>query len=132
MIWKSHVIVTFVTVYAITHNPVASVCAMLGSTFPDRIEFLSWKKTHRTFSHWFVFYLPVLFLYKQGISMYLFWFFIGALLHIVEDALCGKIPVFSPRKRIQVIPRLFYTGSVNEFLFVIVYCIFMMGLSNKI
>lgn len=132
MTWKSHFISTFVTVYALTQNPVASVCAMLGSTFPDRIEFIFLKKTHRTFSHWFVFYLPFLFLYKSGFSMYIFWFFMGALLHILEDALCGKIPVMSPTKRVQVIPRLFYTGSVREYVFVMLYCFFMMGLSNKL
>lgn len=132
MTWKSHYITTFLTVYALTQSPSAAVCAMVGSTFPDRIELIFLKKIHRTYSHWFVFYLPFFFLYKEGPSMYFFWFFMGALLHIVEDAFCGTIPILSPTKKVQVLPRLFYTGSVGEYVFVLLYCLFMMGIANKV
>ena len=123
MTWKSHRIITFFTVFAFTHNPVAALCSMAGSTFPDRIEGMFWRHWHRKYSHWFVFYLPCLLLHGDTVSDCLFWFFVGALLHILEDAVCGKIPFFSPRKRIWVLPRLFYTGSAGEYTFVVLYSV---------
>jgi len=43
-----------------------------------------------------------------------FWFFIGSILHILEDALCGKIPFYSLRHPIGI--RLFYVGTEKEYL----------------
>jgi inner membrane protein len=43
---------------------------------------------------------------------------LGALLHIAEDALCGKVPFITPWQKIGV--KLFSVGSVTEYLFAIV------------
>ena len=40
---------------------------------------------------------------------------IGALLHIVEDAFCGKVPLFLPWQKVGI--KLFTVGSVTEYLF---------------
>ncbi len=135
MTWKSHRIITFATILAITANVYAAGFSMLGSTFPDRVEGPLRKIIHRTYSHWFVIYiiaLATLFLYNpqvlnpmqinQTMTVYpihtfLFWFTTGSLLHIIEDAVCGKIPTWSPTKRKNILPRLFYTGSFKEYLY---------------
>ncbi len=136
----SHSIVTFTTLFAATHNVFIAGSAMLGSLFPDKSEGLFWQSSHRSYSHWFVLYAAALALFwtpealsvtgiqmwRSGIlhmsRMFLFWFFAGALLHIVEDAICGPVPFLYPTKRTTVLPRLFKTGSVGECLFVIAYC----------
>jgi len=61
----------------------------------------------------------------QMMRLFFFWFFAGALLHILEDAICGPVPFLYPTKRTTVFPRLFKTGSVGECLFVIAYCAIM-------
>jgi inner membrane protein len=58
----------------------------------------------------------------QIMRTFLFWFFAGALLHVVEDAICGPVAFLHPTKRATVLPRLFKVGSVGEILFVIAYC----------
>ena len=136
----SHSIVTFATLYVATHNVFIAGSAMLGSLFPDKSEGLFWQSSHRTYSHWFVLYVAALALFwtpealsvtgiqmwQTGIvhmsRMFLFWFSAGALLHILEDAICGPVPFLYPNKRTTVLPRLFKTGSVGECLFVIAYC----------
>ena len=143
MVWASHRAVTFVTIYAVTSDISAALCGTMGSTFPDKIEGPLWRKWHRTYSHWFVSYLPVLLLFMpstewypveaalshnvfMGIKCAVFWFFVGAVAHIAEDAVCGKIPIVSPRKRVTVFPRLFYVGSKKETVFTLVYCIIVL------
>ena len=143
MVWLSHNMVTFTTLYVATNDLSAAIAGMLGSTLPDKIEGPFWRLWHRKWSHWFATYLPVLFIFApyQGnvfpakawvssgfgsfLQCFVFWFFIGALLHILEDAICGAIPVWSPNKKIKVFPRLFYVGSMKEYLFVGAYCICM-------
>lgn len=103
-----------------------------------------WKKHHRTISHWFVpytvFCLSIyLFLYNHHLFMkniseidfftngmisawaifiiilnFAFWYFIGAIFHLAEDAFCGGLPVLSPNRRMKFI-RLFYVKTPREF-----------------
>ena len=40
---------------------------------------------------------------------------IGALLHIAEDALCGKVPFLFPWQKVGI--KLFTVGSVTEYVF---------------
>lgn len=134
MTWKSHKIVTFATVFAATGSFPAAACAALGSVLPDRIEGPMWRHWHRTYSHWFVLYLPFVIVLLPYANVFLddrfhwnpgslfFWSFLGALMHIAEDAICGKIPLWSPKKRVQALPRLFYVGSAKEYIFVLCYC----------
>lgn len=42
--------------------------------------------------------------------------FLGACFHILEDAVCGKVPGLTMRQRVGV--KLFYVGSMREYLFV--------------
>ena len=140
MTWVSHSVVTFATLFAATHNVFIAGSAMLGSTLPDKAEDAVLRLRHRSYFHWFVLYVAALaFLWTpevlsatglavwqagvlQIMRTFLFWFFAGALLHVVEDAICGPVPFLHPTKRATVLPRLFKVGSVGEILFVITYC----------
>ncbi len=148
MTWVSHSVVTYATMFVVTHNVYIAGAAMLGSTFPDRIEGPLWQMWHRSYSHWFVLYVAVMaflwspdilsvngpFLWKEGLGhtarTFFFWFFAGALLHIPEDAICGPVPFLYPTKRTTVLPRLFRVRSVGEFFFVTGYCM-LLYLLNK-
>lgn len=139
----SHSIVTFATLFVATHNVFIAGSATLGSLFPDKSEGLFWQSSHRSYSHWFVLYVAALAFFwtpdvisvkgmqvwqagiVQMMRLFFFWFFAGALLHILEDAICGPVPFLYPTKRTTVFPRLFKTGSVGECLFVIAYCAIM-------
>lgn len=52
------------------------------------------------------------------------WFLIGCLMHIAEDAICGRIPIIRPTQRAHLI-RFFYTGGLGEATFVGIYCLFV-------
>ena len=74
MLWKSHTLITFTGILAVTMNPIAAAAAVPGATFPDAVEiYTGGMFKHRTFTHWFPIYLiPMLgilyFLYRnQGI-----------------------------------------------------------------
>ena len=53
------------------------------------------------------------------------WFFMGAFLHVLEDSICGGVPLLNPFRICHVFPVLFKTGSTRETVFV---CLFV-GLS---
>ena len=147
--WVSHSIVTFATLFVATQNVFIAGSATLGCTFPDRAEVAVSQFPHRSYSHWFVLYVAAMAFFwtpdvlsvtgmqmwqagiVQMMRRFLFWFFAGGLLHIVEDAICGPVPVLYPTKRITVLPRMFKVGSVGECLFVIAYCA-VMYLANYI
>lgn len=148
MIWRSHRIVTGITVFLCTQSLVAAIAATTGSTFPDRAE-MNLPMKHRGFSHWFPVYLfPAILLsalfpdyqlvysLKDSMVLLLFadpiyafpvflrnlivWFLIGALMHILEDTFTGYIPITSPKDK-RSWYRPFYTGSPKENLCVILY-----------
>ena len=58
------------------------------------------------------------FFYDAVFFSILTWIFIGALCHIAEDAVCGKVPLLYPTQKIGI--RLFTVGSLREYLFVLV------------
>ena len=155
MIWKCHRAVTAVSIYAITTNIPMAVIAMVGSVFPDAIEYImpgDWQSHHRKSSHWFPIYLSIivfiyLFLKTKNSLLFpsndlfsfiqnsitnndytfiimniLFWFFVGALFHIIEDSVCGSIPILSPNDRTSFI-RLFKVGTFSEYFYVFLFCI---------
>lgn len=102
----------------------------------------SLPKGHRKYSHWFIPYavgcLCALFYTKRffaGIpgsrelftlllqrkipifpilSLFCLFFFLGCIFHILEDAICGHVPLFNPGKKEFGI-RLFYVGSLTEY-----------------
>lgn len=102
-----------------------------------------WMKYHRKWSHWFVPYLGFAWWLKRyidgiplsailknmGGTVYLsldrstadmvlgfvvFWLIVGCLLHILEDAFFGPVPVFIPWRKHRLIFQLFRTGGVAE------------------
>ncbi|MBQ7704826.1 MAG: metal-dependent hydrolase, partial [Selenomonadaceae bacterium] len=119
MKWINHQITTGFIVYAATNDALFVAASIAGAVIPDKLEgsppkesqaYWKWRRSHRTWSH----YPPLYFLLlavAQGVNFYfqnpvaeiicniLSYILIGALLHIAEDGLCGKIPIFSTKKK---------------------------------
>lgn len=138
MKWINHIVVTGTLVYLATLDPLSAVSSMAGSVLPDKIEgrppkekkaYWQWRKKHRTITHWPVIYLfpmaiILLILHKQYLpTEYTFplhlgvFVLLGAFLHILEDAVCGKVPLLSRKKKIGL--HLFRVTSVGEYIFVV-------------
>lgn len=123
MTGKGHRITTFSFVLGATGSPLAAFMSFLGSTFPDSSEYTFFGKRrnryHRRYTHWFIPWLalsclclsrsgwivPRLSALIDGHNAHLdvwacagFWF-MGCVLHILEDAFCGTVPLFLPNKR---------------------------------
>lgn len=112
--------------------------------FPDELNYARWRKNHRQLSHWFFPYLMVFCLlislagylgpvsvntkefvrvlqghgYMQLFLLVVSYFSLGALFHIAEDAICGKVPGVTMQERVGV--KLFYVGSAQEYGIVLV------------
>ncbi|MBQ7593577.1 MAG: metal-dependent hydrolase [Synergistaceae bacterium] len=123
MTGKGHRISTFAFVIGATGSPLAAVMSFLGSTFPDSSEYTFFGKRrnryHRRYTHWFIPWLALAYacFERSGwivprISALVdgrgahrdvwacagFWF-MGCVLHILEDAFCGTVPFLRPWKR---------------------------------
>nr|WP_231038566.1 hypothetical protein [Pectinatus haikarae] len=128
--------VTGTIVYAVTADPLLAVYSIAGSVLPDRLEgkppqnkkdYWRWRKKHRTWTHWPVPYLLlivlILLLHRFGLIDSSLWhlalipLFVltGSLLHIIEDALCGKVPLISYNKKIGL--KIFTVDSFGEYFF---------------
>lgn len=150
MKWINHQIVTGVAVYMATNNLLFAAYGMAGAILPDKMEgdprtassYWSWRSRHRGWSHWPVPYLAViaslLVVKRHDLAAWDMWdmstiaiyMMIGALLHIGEDALCGKVPLLHPSHKVGL--KLFTVGSVTEYLFAIalVLLLYMLGMSG--
>lgn len=137
MKWISHEVLTGAVVYAATGDLLYTMYSMAGSILPDKMEgnpqaqrnYWSWRSRHRGTSHWTAPYLAViavlLGLQRLQLVMPDLWplcliaifMMIGALLHILEDAVCGKVPLLRRKQKIGI--KLFAVGSVSEYLFVL-------------
>ena len=131
MTWVSHIAVTGTIAYAVTADPLLTAAVAVGAVLPDKIEgspgsvgWSTWRSRHRGWSHWPVLYLALIgglaqarayFFYDAAFFSVLTWLFVGALLHIAEDAVCGKVPGIFPMQKIGI--RLFTVGSFREYLF---------------
>ena len=142
MKWINHQVVTGVIMYAATEDLLLTACGMAGAILPDKVEgsprrgimSWGWRSRHRGWSHWPLLYVAVigLLLKWQGVSSLLelpaggilsetgpmrigIALCLGALLHIAEDAVCGKVPVLYPNRKWGL--RLFKVGSVAEYVF---------------
>ena len=133
MKWINHQIVTGVVVYAATNSLLYAAYSMAGTILPDKLEgdprrasnYWSWRSRHRGWSHWpvpYLFVIAMLLLVKKGnmaaidmwdVSLITIYIMIGALLHILEDALCGKVPLISLSEKIGL--KLFKVGSFREY-----------------
>jgi inner membrane protein len=128
MKWVNHEIVTGVIIYGATGDPLATVFSMAGAILPDKVEgrpganYWSWRARHRGWSHWPVIYIAILAIMQLGclpngadVEKGATFIALGALLHIAEDAVCGKVPFLFPWQKVGV--KLFTVGSVMEYLF---------------
>ena len=134
MKWVSHQIVTGVAVFAATDDMLLTAAAMAGAIFPDKVEgnpragsCWLWRSRHRGWSHWPLLYVALIGLFARvaeiaqvppapladAVRIGTF-FCVGALLHILEDALCGKVPFLTPAQKVGI--RLFRVGSVMEYV----------------
>ena len=136
MKWTSHISLTATIAYAVTADPMLTAAAAVGAVLPDKIEgtpqsigWRTWRSRHRGWSHWPMLYIALIgglmqaqqyFFYDPAFFAVLAWIFGGALLHIAEDAICGKVPGITPTQKIGI--RLFTVGSLREYLFVL-FCI---------
>ena len=145
MKWVNHQVLTGVIVYAATDDMLLTIYSMAGAILPDKVEgnphagnYWLWRSRHRGWSHWPLLYLGIIglilhwetqpleslpFVDLSRIGMFLC---VGALLHIAEDAVCGKVPFLTPYQKIGV--RLFQVGSVAEYLFTIAAVLLCYGL----
>ena len=130
MKWVNHRLVSGVLVFAATDDLLLAVCA---AVIPDKVEgypladYKKWKARHRGWSH-----VPWLYLLPMAIVWQLHndrvlpvdttlpaymasAFLAGAVLHIIEDALCGRVPLLYPKRKYGI--RLFTVGSAGEYFF---------------
>ena len=148
MKWVNHKLVTGVLVYAGTGSILYAACSVVGSVLPDRLEgrppkekkaYWKWRSRHRKNTHWLPPYLAaaaaLLYVGEAGILTGIWaqavmlpaFVAAGGALHILEDSVCGKVPLIMRRKRIGV--RVFRVGSAWEYF--ISYTICLMALYYK-
>lgn len=146
MKWINHQIVTGFIVCTATDDALFTACAIVGAVLPDRVEgspprdnaaYWKWRKRHRTWSHWPPIYIALIAaaqLAKENfpdptlafVMNLLTFALVGALLHIAEDGLCGKVPILRPHKKHGL--KLFKVGSWRENFFVVLIiaiCLFV-------
>ncbi|MBR6012363.1 MAG: metal-dependent hydrolase [Selenomonadaceae bacterium] len=145
MKWINHQIVTGFIIYAATDNALFVASGIFGAVIPDRVEgsppkesaaYWKWRKSHRTWSHYPPIYLSLIAAAQYAKNFYpdptveiilnlITYALVGALLHIAEDGICGKVPIFKPRKKYGL--KLFKVGSFGEYFcsaLIIFCCIF--------
>ena len=137
MKWINHQISTGFIVFAATDDALFVASSIVGAVLPDKLEgsppkdskaYWKWRKNHRTWSHY-----PVMYLFLIGLLQYakiyypdaavelianvLTYALVGALLHIAEDGVCGRVPIFTPHGKHGL--KIFKVGSFGEYIFVI-------------
>ncbi|MBR2518930.1 MAG: metal-dependent hydrolase [Selenomonadaceae bacterium] len=146
MKWINHQIVTGFIVCTVTDDALFTASSIVGAVVPDRVEgsppkessaYWKWRKRHRTWSHYPPIYLALIAAAQFAKNFYadptvdfalnlLTYALVGALLHIAEDALCGKVPVFTPHGKHGL--KLFKVGTWREYFFaalIIAICLFV-------
>lgn len=151
MKWRNHKVQSFVIGFLLSKDFITSLVIAAGSIFPDLIEGkrVNSKKFHRTVTHWFPMYLvPLMFIWlwnsdlvktvhagifyaKEGEGVlvnFLFWFLVGCLFHIIQDALTGSIPILHPTRRKKIV-KISRTGGIFEnvltFFLIVVFVIYL-------
>ena len=131
MKWINHQIVTGFIIYAATDNALFVASGIVGAVIPDRVEgsppqeskaYWKWRKKHRTWSHYPPIYLAIIAAAQFAKISYAM---VGALLHVAEDGICGKVPIFRPTKKHGL--KLFKVGSWGEYFcsaMIIFACLF--------
>lgn len=136
MKWVNHAVCTASIVYCFTGSFLFSGLALIGVSIPDRLDgrppdkgsegLRYWMAHHRGWSHFFLPYLlgivilellvtpGVVPAYFRIYLYYLEFVLIGALFHIFEDMLCGRVPFWGNKHRFGL--RLFEVGSWKEYV----------------
>lgn len=144
MKWINHQIVTGFIVSTATDDALFTASAIVGAVLPDKVEgsppqessaYWKWRKKHRTWSHYPLIYIALIVAAQFAknlvpspyslIPTLLTYVLIGALLHVAEDAFCGKVPIFTPHKKYGL--KLFKVGAWSEYVFaalIIAVCLF--------
>ncbi len=136
MKWINHQIVTGFIVGTATDDAIFTASSIVGAVLPDRVEgsppkenkaYWKWRKSHRTWSHYPPIYIALIVAAQFAktlvpspfslIPNLITYALVGALLHIAEDGICGKVPIFTPRKKHGI--KLFKVGSRLEYFFVV-------------
>ena len=136
MKWINHQIVTGFIVGTATDDAIFTASSIVGAVLPDRVEgsppkenkaYWKWRKNHRTWSHYPPIYIALIAAAQVAKSLIpnpynliptlITYALVGALLHIAEDGICGKVPIFTPRKKYGI--KLFKVGSRLEYFFVV-------------
>ena len=146
MKWINHQIVTGFIVCTATDDALFTASAIVGAVLPDRVEgsppkessaYWKWRKRHRTWSHYPPLYVAPIVAAQFAKDFYpeptlifalnlITYALVGALLHIAEDSICGKVPLFTPHKKHGI--KLFKVGSWREYFFaalIIAVCLFV-------
>ena len=146
MKWINHQIVTGFIVCTATDDALFTASAIVGAVLPDRVEgsppkenkaYWKWRKRHRTWSHYPLIYIALIIGAHFAKNYYpeptlafamnlLTYALVGALLHIAEDGLCGKVPIFTPHGKHGL--KLFKVGAWSEYFFaalIILICLFV-------
>ena len=146
MKWINNQIVTGFIVCTVTNDALFTASSIVGAVLPDRVEgsppkessaYWKWRKNHRTWSHYPPIYFALIVAAQFAKNYYpeptlnfvlslITYALVGALLHIAEDGICGKIPIFTPRKKYGI--KLFKVGSWQEYFFavlIILICLFI-------
>ena len=136
MKWVNHEIISASTMIILSHDLISTAFVMAGSVFPDWIEgrpnsfnYQVWRKNHRGTSHWlllyFILFCGIATYYEYCGSSYIvyaLYIVFGAILHILQDAICGKVPFYSLKKKIGI--KLFTVGSFREYCLSAVFMLF--------
>ena len=146
MKWINHQIVTGFVVCTATDDALFTASAIVGAVVPDRVEgsppkesSAYWKcgKKHRTWSHYPPIYLALIAAAQFAKNYYpeptlafvlnlITYALVGALLHIAEDGICGKVAIFTPHKKYGI--KLFKVGAWSEYFFAVLIvsaCLFI-------
>ena len=146
MKWINHQIVTGFIVCTVTNDALFTASSIVGAVIPDRVEgsppkessaYWKWRKSHRTWSHYPLIYLALIAAAQFAKDYYpeptlafalnlITYALVGALLHIAEDGICGKVPILLPHKKHGI--KLFKVGSWREYFFaalIILICLFV-------
>ena len=119
-----------------TDDAIFTASSIVGAVLPDRVEgsppkenkaYWKWRKNHRTWSHYPPIYFALIAAAQVAKSLIpnpynliptlITYALVGALLHIAEDGICGKVPIFTPHKKYGI--KLFKVGSRLEYFFVV-------------